>query len=139
MSGNLFDALMGGDMNRVMSELDRSRKERERRNMEGFMEGFQSAMKAELRPAIIYWLENGGTHEPSCGRTVKGDLLRWIDGEIGGRKVRMPTVRVDYLEQVVGGKIHARGSELVAWIATKLDATTRECFIAIRRSQKKTK
>jgi hypothetical protein len=137
MSGNIFDALMGGDMDRVMREMDRSREAREKRNMQGFMEGFQNAMKSQLRPAIVHWLQNGGTHEPRCGRDKKGDLLRWIDGVTNKKKVRLPSVRADVLATVVDGKIEVKGMELVAWLATKLDSNTRDAFIAVRRAQKR--
>jgi hypothetical protein len=134
---NLFDALMGGNVNDVMREMEATRKETERRNIGNFMEGFQSAMTSELRPALIHWLRNGGTHEPRCGRDQKGDLLRWVDGVVNKQTVRLPSVRVDMLDIVCAGKIEVKGTELLKWAGSKLDSKTRNLFIAVRRSQKK--
>lgn len=133
MMGNFFDALMRGDVDAVNREMENQKFKRQAE----FMGYFREAMLSELRPAIVWWLQHGGNHEPICGRAVKGDLLRWSDQEIHGKPVRVPSVRSDMLQLVVDGKIEVKGVELVKWIGFKLDDNTRNVFIALRRSQNK--
>lgn len=93
---------------------------------------------ADLKPQIIWWLLRHGTHQPTCGFAQKGDLMRWKECSVsGGKTIRMPTVRVDYLQMIVSGKIEIKGTELVAWISTKLNDDARGYFIALKRSQER--
>jgi hypothetical protein len=102
------------------------------------LDGIFSDKKTDLKTQIIWWLLRHGTHEPKCGYAQKGDLVRWKDCAVGGGKtIRMPTVRVDYLQMIVSGKIDVKGTELVAWISTKLNDDARGYFIALKRSQER--
>lgn len=92
----------------------------------------------DLRSQIIWWLLRHGTHEPKCGYAQKGDLMRWKDCAVGGGKtVRMPTVRVDYLQMIVSGRVDIKGTDLVTWISTKLNDDARDYFVALKRSQER--
>jgi len=127
---NIIEALMKGDIDAISHEMQQQERERQA----DFMNAFRSTMSDELRPAIVLWLKDGGTHEPSCGRGKKGDLLRWQSMNVRGSVVRVPSVRVDMLDKIVDGKIEVEGMELVRWIATKLDGNTINTFISLRRS-----
>jgi hypothetical protein len=129
----IFESLMKGDIDAVKREM----KEQEFRNMASFAGHFRDAMSKSMRPALVWWIENGGTHEPRCGYLAKGDLLRWSDQEFHGKKVRVPTVRSDMKRQVVDGKIEVKGTELLLWIISRMDENTLNVFTALRRSQNK--
>lgn len=130
---SILDKLFGGDIDGVLRDMEEEKFKR----MAQFAGVFRDTMVEEMRPAVVWWLLRGGTHEPKCGYAEKGDLLRWKDVSFSGKVYRMPTVRVDYLQLIVSGKIEIKGVELCKWIGTKADASTRDVFIALRRSQNK--
>lgn len=130
---DILDKLFGGDINGLLKGMEEERLKR----LTDFAGVFRKTMLQEMRPAVVWWLLRGGTHEPKCGYAAKGDLLRWKDVSISGKTYRMPTVRVDYLQLIVSGKIEIKGVELCKWIGEKADTDTRDIFIALRRSQNK--
>ncbi|MGD9726957.1 MAG: hypothetical protein AB7L09_00605 [Nitrospira sp.] len=97
----------------------------------------RSTTADRLRPNVVSWLLHGGTHEPSCGYAEKGDLLRWKDVAVSGTVYKLPTVRVDYLQLIVAGKIEIQGTELCKWILNRVDSDVRAVLAALSMTHRK--
>ena len=98
------------------------------------VDGVFGPSRSDLRPQIVWWLLRHGSHQPACGFEQRGDLVRWKECPVnGGPPARMPTVRVDFLQLAVSGKIEIKGTELVKWLGTKLSPNARSYLNALRK------
>jgi len=122
---SLFEKLMRGDVDGFQRDM----KEREFRNLAQVFGHARDRLCKDLRPTMCEWLKDTA-HDPRCGFLVKGDLLRWTDKEVHGRKLRLPTVRVDMVDAVKEGKVTHQGVELALWITSKLNEPTFQFFAA---------
>ena len=132
---NILDGLFGGSFQSYLESLSKS-------SLGGIDGGLDDVVNSilfrDLRPQIVWWLLRHGTHTPKCGFHEKGDLVRWKDCAVnGGKLIRMPTVRVDYLQVIVDGRIEVKGVELVEWLSTKLNKDAKTFFVALARQRSK--
>lgn len=125
---------MSGDIDGMQREME----EIEFKRQAEFSATFRDTICKNGRPDMVYWIKNGGWHEPSCGYLVKGDLVRWVNTKdmpkFANLDLRLPTIRKDMIQEAIDGKIKVKGVELLYWLVSKLNERSLRALMMIRKN-----